>query len=377
MKKRLDLIDTGVLYRNPAPGHVAICAFYPSLVVLSEKELLCVYRVGQALYSADGRLAALRSTDGGRTWQQAGMVWDPSNNAPSNYSYTAPFISRLRSGAVIVLAKRLVAEHIDLAMFNPDTGGKKPSQLVLLQSEDNGNSWSPPALIDLPDGEVVSSHTSVIDLDDGRWMLCFERWKAWERTEALHIRGFAMFSGDRGKTWGQRVDFPSASDDEKMYSHSQYRRRRDGQIWALQWAQGIGGQTNFDVHLVTADPTGRHWSDPRPTGIPGQTSCIADLGDGMAVAAYSKRESGKPGIMAVHSEDDGANWDLEHEVMVWDAVGQEFLGVAHKPTYPASHDNIAFGKPDTVTLPDGDIIVSWWCTQACVTHIRYARLRLV
>ena len=60
--------------------------------------------------------------------------------------------------------------------------------------------------------------------------------------------------------------------------------------------------------------------------------------------------------------------------MVWDAVGQEFLGVSRKPNYPASHDNIAFGKPNTARLPGGDILSSWWCTQACVTHIRYARL---
>ena len=45
-----------------------------------------------------------------------------------------------------------------------------------------------------------------------------------------------------------------------------------------------------------------------------------------------------------------------------------------RPEYPASHDNIAFGKPNAVRLPNGEIMCSWWCTQACVTHARYARL---
>ena len=93
-------------------------------------------------------------------------------------------------------------------------------------------------------------------------------------------------------------------------------------------------------------------------------------------ATYSIREGMKPGILVALSEDEGKTWDLEHQVMAWDAVGQEFLGVSHKPTYPASHDNIAFGKPNTARLPGGDILSSWWCTQACVTHIRYARLTL-
>jgi hypothetical protein len=81
-----------------------------------------------------------------------------------------------------------------------------------------------------------------------------------------------------------------------------------------------------------------------------------------------------PGIVVALSDDAGQSWDLERQLMVWDAVGQEFLGVAHKPSYPTSHDNIAFGKPNLASLPSGDLIVAWWCTQACITHARYARL---
>jgi hypothetical protein len=63
-------------------------------------------------------------------------------------------------------------------------------------------------------------------------------------------------------------------------------------------------------------------------------------------------------------------------VLAWDAVGQEWLGVSRRPAYPASHDNIAFGKPNLARLPGGDLVAAWWCTQACVTHARYARLRV-
>ena len=91
-------------------------------------------------------------------------------------------------------------------------------------------------------------------------------------------------------------------------------------------------------------------------------------------AAYTVRTGMTPGIMVALSDDGGRTWDLDHQLMVWDAVGQEFLGVARKPEYPASHDNIAFGKPNLARLPSGDLIASWWCTQACVTHTRYARL---
>ena len=60
--------------------------------------------------------------------------------------------------------------------------------------------------------------------------------------------------------------------------------------------------------------------------------------------------------------------------MVWDAVEQQYLGVVQRPSYPASHQNIAYGKPNLARLPNGDLICSWWCTQACVTHSRFALL---
>lgn len=374
MNKTLRIVHHGVLYRNPHPGHRAICAFLSNVVPLSDDELLCFYRLGQAFYSHDGRLAMLRSTDGGRTWSEQGLVWDPHNDAPEQYTYSAPHGSRLAGGTLLVIAHREVVTDEDLLSYNPETGGAKPQESILLRSHDQGRSWSDPEVLQLPPEPVVDTPSSIIELNDGRWFLAGEIWKAWDDPAPLHIKGFAVFSEDQGKTWGNRVEFPSASDAQRMYSHSRYTRMRDGRICALQWSQNIGGQENHDLHFVVCDPTGATWTMPRPTGIRAQTSWVGDRGNGSLAVAYTIREGMNPGIVVALSEDEGKTWDLDHQVVVWDAVGQEFLGVDHKPSYPASHENIAFGKPNTAVLPCGDIIASWWCTQACVTHIRYARL---
>ena len=52
--KKLCLEHEGILYRNQRPGYRAQCAFLPNVVSLSDKELLCLYRLGQAFYSIDG-----------------------------------------------------------------------------------------------------------------------------------------------------------------------------------------------------------------------------------------------------------------------------------------------------------------------------------
>ena len=165
------------------------------------------------------------------------------------------------------------------------------------------------------------------------------------------------------------------NDDTKMHSHSRYTRMLDGRVFVLHWTQDIGATQNLDIHMSVSDTSARVWSEPAPTGIPGQTSWAADLGNDRIAAAYTNRER-NPGIKVVLSEDGGKTWNRDKEIMVWDAVGQEFIGVVHRPDYPRSHENIAFGKPNLARLPDGSLICSWWCTQACVTHIRYARLHV-
>lgn len=371
---RVELVSDGILYRNPRPGYKAECAFQPNVVPLSASEAVCFYRLGSAFYSADGRLGKLRSEDGGETWSQEGLVWDPADDRAS-CSYTAPHGTRLRDGTLVLVAHRRNRSDPEKLVFNPETGGMRAWQTVLFRSTDDGDSWTAPEPLDLPGNGVVDTPSQLIELNDGRWFLACEQWKAWDDNAPLHIKGFALFSEDRGKSWGNRIDFPSASDTKKMYSHSRYTQMRDGRIAALQWTQRIGGDTNLNLHFVISDKTAKDWSTPQSTELAGQTSWLVDLGEGSLVAAYSVREGMKPGVYVVTSEDEGRNWDIENQVMIWDAVGQEFLGVEHKPSYPASHDNIAFGKPNAARLPDGRVICSWWCTQACVTHSRYAIVR--
>ena len=124
--KRLKILEEGVLYRNPTPGYKAECAYLPNVVPLSDTEAICFYRLGSAFYSSDGRLAKLRSTDGGRTWTPEGLAWDPqSDDAP--YSYSAPHGARLRDGALVLTAQRLDVSDPTRPLFNSETGGLRPT----------------------------------------------------------------------------------------------------------------------------------------------------------------------------------------------------------------------------------------------------------
>ena len=80
--------------------------------------------------------------------------------------------------------------------------------------------------------------------------------------------------------------------------------------------------------------------------------------------------------MAVLSENGGKTWDLTHQTTVWDAQGRANIGVASQERALADMVTFGFGKPDARKLINGDILVSFWCTEACVVHIRWCRLRV-
>ncbi len=370
---RLKLLSDGVLYRNPNPGFKAEYAFLPNIVPITETEVMCFYRIGQAFYSVDGKLSKLRSTDGDQTWTTEGEVWNPANDDVP-YNYSSPHATRFSDGSMGLVASRVDFADPNVPQTNPETGGWRPVETILFRSGDDGHTWSAPEPVEVTHSEIAAPPSQIIELNDGRWWLAWEMWKAWDDTSPLHIKTFYTISDDKGATWSEPAFFESASDTEKMYSHARYARMLDGRIVALQWAQDIGASKDFDLHFTISDETGTEWSYPTPTGIMGQTSWVADMGDGVLAAAYTSRDRMSPGINVVLSEDEGRTWDIESQVMVWDAIGQEYLGVVQKPTYPASHDNIAFGKPNAARLLNGELICSWWCTQACVTHTRFARL---
>jgi len=58
----IEILDRGILYRNPLPQLHVVHACFPVVQQLSNQELFCVYRRGAAFESMDGVIGRLRST---------------------------------------------------------------------------------------------------------------------------------------------------------------------------------------------------------------------------------------------------------------------------------------------------------------------------
>jgi len=366
---QLEILNSGIIYKNMSPGFKSESAYLPNLVSLSEKEILCFIRIGSAFYSPDGKICQFRSIDAGNTWIQENPI--ELNQSDENYHYTAPHCTTTSNGELILLVNRKQASNDETYQMDNNI-----TQHIIFTSRDKGKTWTGYETYIPQSNPYLDTPSNIIELDNGQWFLGCEEWININTDRTLYIKGFGIFSDDRGKSWNHKIDFPSSHDKTKMYSHSRYTKSLDGKIRVLQWTQTIGGQEDFDAHIAMSDINGENWTAPEPTGIPAQTSWLADMGHGNFVAVYTHRTGFNPGIKAVVSTDFGKSWNNTDPIILWDSVGQEFLGVQTIPEYPKSHDNIAFGKPNLIRINKNELIASWWCTQACVTHARYARLKL-
>jgi len=174
---KLTIVDQSEIYRNPLPGHRVINVLFPNAVFLSSGEILCVARVGLAMYSVDGEIELFRSLDVGKTWRREGPPHDRSRDKVQ-YNYCNADLTRLRDGSLVMTLVR--AEHPDpnVLFFNPETGGSLAAECCYLYSENGGLTWSEPvvATYDEPFApHHVPEHTGrVIELADGTWFQTVE-----------------------------------------------------------------------------------------------------------------------------------------------------------------------------------------------------------
>ena len=370
----IKVIDKGILYINPQPGHRTIHASLPFLQPISEKELLCVFRRGSAFYSFDGVIMKLRSVDVGKTWIEEGAVWNPENDEKP-YTYSAPYLTRLKDNTLVLAAFRVERQRPEKLMVNPKTGGFLPTETLLFFSSDNGHTWSSPERVRLPEGIIAYHSGPVVELNNGTWFLPFDAGKAYDDPHPVKAKMLGLFSIDKGKSWKDMVVFADGSPQEKAHWHGRVVKLEDGRLFTLLWTSDQKTGRFIDLHQTFSDEYGRNWNVPQSTGIPGQTSWTIDIGKGKMFAVFSQRES-SPGIWGVISTDGGKSWQLDKRVKFWDARGRETVGIARINTYPQSHDAIAFGRPQAIKSSNKDILVSFWCTETCITHIRWCRVEV-
>ena len=260
-------------------------------------------------------------------------------------------------------------------LFDVESEGLARPDMVLFWSSDWGRSWSSPQIVPVPlspEKYTWNGAGTLLQLSSDRWMYPLETWKPKSFEGPPDQKAAAVFSSDQGRTWGEFTVVADDATGKLLWWDQMCDVLPDGRVYTLLWTHKYGTSDDLTNHWVISEDQGRTWTQPRPTNLRGQVCTPIALPDGRVAAIYNFRH--EPQGIHVALTEDLETYDVENEIVVFDAGSEAALGLAESDNFLAEHMLIAFGKPSGIVLPDGDLLGCFWCTSGGVTHTRWVRL---
>ena len=306
------------------------------------------------------RTALVRSTDDGLTWDPASRIVIDASDGTQDLNLGT--IAQVSSGELVFNNMRLFT---NLSEAEADVmssqrrfhiprsqpfGAMVFDSLYLQRSFDNGLTWSEPESFDVSSFSFYShtGQTGVIELPDGSWLLPFHGQCSLDEPE----RVFVARSSDRGRTWGQPSTVAYDPEGQRGFHEPPMLKLPSGKLLVVTRSHNVTREGGADyLYQTFSTDNGWTWQGLERTPIWGYPSHLLLLRSGRILCTYGYRQ--KPyGIRAVFSDDEGASWDMENEIVI-----------------RADGANRDLGYPSSIQLDDGRILTSYYFPD--IDGIRY------
>jgi hypothetical protein len=363
----IEVLDTGLVYRNPKPHLRSIHAWHPSIARLDDGELVCAFDLGEAVESLDYATYVSRSADGGRTWAAPSRMFQDVSKRRTTHSVR---IRALQDGSLVGLGARFYRDDPEEGLANRANMGLVAMDVILMRSFDRGRSWEGPRVIKPPlVGPSFEICHAILELKDGTWLAPMATWKGWDGQAPNGMKAIALVSRNQGETWPQYLDVFDYYREGTISFEQSMVQLSDGRLLAVVWRyHEPSGGTQPTPYALSDD--GQKFSAPRETGLLGQTAKITLLPDGRVFCLY--RRNDQPGLWANTSRIEGDRWVNLESAPVWQGAGS---GMTGKATGADELGSLKFGFPSMTVLPTGEVFAVFWCCEDSVYNIRWYKIR--
>ena len=246
---------------------------------------------------------ALRSTDGGRTWNSTPLFADPAQFNASNERA----LLRTREG-VLIAAWMNGAERKQPKGWRWGEKDVSWTQFVLptytCRSSDDGKTWESPVKLSTPWCGCIHS---LIQMKTGRIVLVGQEIiPQWRHATVMWV------SDDLGKTWirGDLLDYGIGAHDHAGSIEGSVIERVDGSLYLL-----LRTESGFLWEAESRD--GLKWTGMKQSSIPSVTCCpqMARLSDGRIALLWNapprhdpKNRTSRAELSLAFSDDDAVTW---------------------------------------------------------------------
>lgn len=373
----MQISDQGTVVFSEPGARRPSCAF-PGICVLPSGRWLCTFRVAPAKQATTGQRVLLSvSDDEGHCWSAPHEPWSPPPVEGRPGLFRAGYLTALAGERLVAVLYWVDHSDPSRPFFNEQTQGLLDSRIMLSWSEDGGERWSTPQLVDTAPFHVPTPITGpILSLRNGDLACQFELNKPYDAPEVWRHRSVLLFSGDLGGTWPEHAITSGDPANRIFYWDQRPAVLGDGRLLDLFWTYDNEAGRYLHIHARTSADHGRNWSGMWDTGVSGQPGPPVDLADGSMIMVFVDRE-GPPAIKCRRSEDGGRSWPAGSEQVIY-ATGLLSQSREKRSMQDSWAEMSAFsvGLPTTARLDNGDVLVVYYAgPHADRTDIRWARVR--
>ncbi len=368
--KSIKCVDTGLVYRNPKPHLRAVHAWHPTLNVNQDGDLIATFDLAEAVESLDYATYISRSSDGGKSWDQPQrLIADELLRHPSRRTVHSIRPTILSNGLFVAIVVRLYRDDLEEGFWNRQTMGLVEMDLLWARSQDEGRTWQPLELLQPPvAGPCWEICHRPVELPDGRLLQPVANLRNWEGQLPDGSKALALVVEDDGRTCSQYFTLLDDHANGIIHLEQSLVPLADGRLLSVAWAFDETSGTTKAINYAVGD--GQHFTAPRPTGLSGETAKMVALADGGVICAYRGIEPS--GLCVVAADLDGDQWRHGDPIVAWQGstITQMFGDRSAADELAA----LKLGHPSLVVLPDGDVLVAFWCCEDEVYNIRWVRI---
>ena len=374
---KVEIVHDVVVSPNLAAGTPSVVCVYPSMTVLRDGSIVCVYRQGTAKHSRDGVFYAQRSGDGGRSWSKPVPIYDGMSSQKPECVHTG-VVCETPGGVLLAFFTTVAAVKPDAYIFGEE--GRRLWQRPLVSaSTDGGHSWKAARQLELsglPHSAYIASRPLI--LPDGGILLPIEITDTHGQETML-----ACVSTDEGLSFEPALPIAKDETGGLGYGDGKFDRLADGTLIMLAWTYRNPSEETIRVHRCESRD-GRTWSPPQPTNVVCQIMTPLQMAGSLIIAAGNVRTPPE-GIRLFHSRDCGKTWDTSAPVQLWDPRRLQITGaVLPIEAPPPDREGIwgalpsfTFGSPELAKLGEDEALMTYYAIIEGITHVRACRFRII
>ncbi|MBN2292155.1 MAG: exo-alpha-sialidase [Pirellulales bacterium] len=349
------------------PGSATALACGPRVVVTSRGEVLCSYMVHPALGVNGFKPKISRSSDGGATWHEQGLIWPDLQHSHSIFGS----ISLAPDGTLFFFGSRTPIEQPGEKFWCESTNGIKQNELVFAQSADEGATWTEPKLVPMMISGSAEAPGPMCIMRSGRWVCCYSPYNTFDSAVTVdRNQVVCLSSGDQGETWAQ-TSMLRFADKNSFAAEAWVIELSDGRLLGAAWhSNEIPGAGLPNAYAISQNG-GLTWSPTASTGIRGQSSALAALSDGRALFIYNQRQHGEIGVWLAVARPTETDFGIEANAIIWHAERATRNGTSSDFS---NWTDYSFGEPSITLLPDGNLLATLWYARADSSGIQYVKL---